>query len=294
MKKLFLYAAASGFLFTSCQKEDSNEATPNNGLKPTPSLVVGPLPKTFVKKVMIEEFTSASNGMSPQSADVIYSILKGSGDRVYHTALHSQDIMYNSQASRLMTAFIPNASTLPCATIDRFNFGGTNYLTPTQYTAAVSSKLSTSINCGIAMRSSYSNRTAYLDLYVGIHPGSVNSYNVTTYLVEDVIVNGSPDFFQDNLLNNDPSSNYFNMGNPVMGFPHKNVLRKIISKDMGDAVNPTMLANGSNTQLSYEFDLPNKLGSNSNWKIISFITDASTNEILNVQMGELGKLKNWN
>ena len=63
---------------------------------------------------------------------------------------------------------------------------------------------------------------------------------------------------------------------------------------MGDSVNPGTLANGSTALLSYQIDMPNKLGTNSNWKIISFITDATTNEILNVQMSNLGTLKDWN
>jgi hypothetical protein len=84
------------------------------------------------------------------------------------------------------------------------------------------------------------------------------------------------------------------MGNPIIAFPHKNVVRKVLSADMGDAVNPGTLANGSTSVLSYAIDMPNKLGSNNTWKVISFITDATTNEIINVQMSDLGKLKNWN
>ncbi len=293
MKKLFLYAIASGFLFTSCQKEDSTDSTPNAGSKAAPAPTVGPVPSTFIKKVMIEEFASTSNGMSPESDDIIYSMVKNS-NRIYHAALHSMDVMAGSQTNRLMTAFTPSATTLPCASIDRNSFGGNRYQSMTQYKTSVNAMLAKPANCGLAMRSSANKSISYVDVYAGFGSTATGTYKVTTYLVEDVVINGSPNYFQDNSSNGNPTSNFFNMGNPIVGFPHKNVVRKVLSADMGDLVNPGTLANGSTAVLSYEIDMPNKLGTNSNWKIISFITDATTNEILNVQMSNLGTLKDWN
>lgn len=294
MKKLFLYVAACGFLFTACQKEDSHEANPNAGLKPTPAPAIGPVPSTFVKKVMIEEFTSTTNGDSPESADIIYSMVKGGTDRIYHAALHSMDIMSGPQTNRMMTTFTPTAATIPCATIDRIRLGGNNYLSPSQYKNTVNSILLKPATCGLAIRSSVGKSTSFVEVHAGFNSTSTGTYKVTTYLVEDVIVNGNPSYFQDNASNGNPNSNFYNMGNPIIGFPHKNVLRKVLSADLGDTVTPQTLANGSTCKLNYEIDMPNKLGTSSNWKIISFITDATTNEILNVQMSDLGALKNWN
>ena len=294
MKKLFLYAAAAGFLFTSCQKDDSTEASPDTGLKATPTPVVGPVPSTFVKKVMIEEFTSTTNGDSPESADLIYSIVKGSSDRIYHAALHSMDIMSGSQTNRMMTVFTPMATTIPCATIDRIRLGGNNYLNTTQYKNAVNSLLIKPATCGLAIRTSVGKSTTYVEVHAGFKSNSTGNYKVTTYLVEDVIVNGNPAYFQNNSSNGNPNSTFYNMGNPIIAFPHKNVVRKVLSADLGDVVTPPSLANGSTCVLNYQIDMPNKLGSSSNWKIISFITDATTNEVMNVQMCDLGALKNWN
>ena len=294
MKKLFLYAIASGFIFTSCQKEDSTEPSIVSGSKASPAPVVSPVPSTFVKKVMIEEFTSTSNGMSPESADLIYSMVRSNTNRIYHASLHSMDVMAGSQTNRLMTAFTPSATTLPCASIDRNSFGGNRYPSIAQYKTSVNSMLTKQANCGLAMRSSINKSTTYVDVYAGFNSTAIGTYKVTTYLVEDVVINGSPNYFQDNSSNGNPTSNFFNMGNPIIGFPHKNVVRKVLSADMGDLVNAGTLANGSSAVLSYEIDMPNKMGTSSNWKIISFITDATTNEILNVQMSNLGTLKDWN
>ncbi|MFN0188602.1 MAG: Omp28-related outer membrane protein [Bacteroidia bacterium] len=294
MKKIFLYAIASGFIFTSCQKEDSSEPTTNNGSKTAPSQTVSPVPSSFVKKVMIEEFASTTDGLSPESADLIFNIVRSKPDRIYHAALHSMDAMTISQTNRLLTAFTPSATTLPCATFDRLSINGTTYQPMTKYSNAANSLLLKPANCGLAMRSSINKTTANLDVYAGFKSTATGTYKVTTYLIEDVVINGSPNYFQDNSSNGNPTSNFFNAGNPIIGFPHKNVVRKVISADMGDAVNPGTLANGSTAVLSYEIDMPSKLGTNSNWKIISFISDATTNEILNVQMSDLGILKNWN
>ena len=294
MKKIFLYAIASGFLFTSCQKEDSSAPNPNNGSKTSPSQVVGPVPSTFVKKVMIEEFSSTSNGMSPESADLINTIVRSNPNRIYHASLHSMDVMAGSQTNRLMNAFTPMATTLPCAAIDRNSFSGNRYQSMTKYSNSVNTMLGKTTNCGLAMRSSINKGVAYVDIYSGFTSTATGTYKVSTYLVEDVVINGSPNYFQDNSSNGNPTSNFYNMGNPIIAFPHKNVVRKVLSADMGDSVNPGTLANGSTAVLTYEIDLPNKMGTNSTWKIISFITDATTNEIQNVQMCDLGKLKDWN
>ena len=204
------------------------------------------------------------------------------------------DIMSGSQTNRMMTVFTPNATTIPCATIDRIRLGGNNYLPTSQYKNAVNSLLVKPATCGLAMRSSIGKGAAFVEVHAGFNSTSTGTYKVTTYLVEDVVVNANSAYFQDNSSNGDPNSNFYNMGNPIIGFQHKNVVRKVLSDDLGDVVTPHILSNGGKCVLYYEIDLLNKLGSSSNWKLISFITDATSNEVLNVQMCELGALKNWN
>lgn len=294
MKKLIIYAMASGFLFTSCQKEDESGPSTQSGQKPAPTINVGPVPTNFIKKVMIEEFTSTANAQSPESADKISTLIKGNTNRIYHASLHSMDVMAGLQTNRLLTAFTPAAAGLPCASIDRNVFGGNIYLNPSQYKTSLNSMLAKPAICGLAIRSSTNGSNGYIDVYTGFSSTVTGSYKATTYLIEDVVVNGSPDFFQWNASNTNPASAYYNAGNPIIGFQHKNVLRKVISQDMGDIISPSSLIAGGTSVLSYEIDLPKKLGSNSTWKIISFITDATTNEVLNVQMSTLGTLKDWN
>jgi|GEM_PF-3408010 len=293
MKKLLIYALASGFLFTSCQKEDESETTNSSGLKAGIPTTISPMPTTFVKKVLVEEFTSTTEGLAPESTGEIYKSIKGNNNRIYHAGLHSQDIMTNFQTNRLVSTLGSSPITLPCATINRTTVSGNAFLNPNQYNTTINNLLLQNIKCGLAMSSSVARSIVNIDIHVGFASNYNGTYNLTTYLIEDNVTSGNPAFDQSNSLNNTQGSAYYNIGNPILGYNHKNIIRKVVSKDLGDQINPTVV-NGGTGVMSYTIDLPKKLGTNSTWKIISFITDATDNQVLNVQMSDVGTVKDWN
>ena len=294
MKKLIIYAIASGFLFTACQKDESEnpETTPGNKVSATQN--VSPVPATFVKKVMVEEFTSTANGNAPIASRTLNMIVKGSPTRVFSAGLHIGDIMGLTQSTRLLNSFTPSNGAVPCATVDRTRIGGNIYLSSTQFSAAINGNLSKPAYCGLAINSSINGRSAQIDVHTGFAATMPNSYKVTTYLIEDRIGNANPSFYQANNFANTAGSPFFNMSNPLTGYVHYNALRRVISEPMGDAINSNALVSGGSDVKTYTLDLPAKYGTNSTWKVISFITDDATNEILNVQMGTLGTIQDWN
>ncbi len=294
MKKLLICAAVSGLLFTSCQKEDAQSPDSPNGSKAPTTVNVSPVPGTFVKKVLLEEFTSATNGNAPQSAMQASAVTRIDPDRVITVSMHMNDIMSTLQVNRLMSSFSSNPGLTPSALVNRNNYGGNYCIPSTMYVNAVNGNLAKTTQCGIAINSTINGRMAQVD----VHAGFANTYNgsckLSSYLVEDKVVNANPAFYQANAYNTTVGSPFYNQGNPIRNYTHTNVVRKVISNAAGDAINATSMVAGGKDVMTYQIDLPLKYNASSKYYIVSFITDDASNEVLNVQVALLGTLKDWN
>lgn len=294
MKKLFLYTAASGFLFTACQKEDNQTPDLPNGSKAPTTVNVSPVPATFIKKVLLEELTSTTIGTSPSSALEIANVKRINPDRIISVSIHLNDIMSNLQSNRLLNSFSGSISNVPCALVNRYNYAGNSCLPASMYNTAVNANLIKPVECGIAINSTINGRNAQVDIHTGFSNTLNSSCRVTTYLIEDNVANANPAFYQANAYNTTPGSPFYNLGNPIRNYRHLNVVRKVISGAAGDNVNPMAQVAGGKDVMTYKIDLPQKHNNLSTWQIVSFVTDNATNEVLNVQSAPLGTLKDWN
>ncbi len=289
-----MYAAASGFLFTACQKEESTAPELPSGSKAATTVNVSPVPATFIKKVLVEELTSATNGDAPQSAYDLAGVTRTNPDRIIPVSMHINDIMANVQSNRLLSTFAFSLTNVPCALISRFSYAGNSCIPSSLYNNAVSANLQKPVECGIAINSSISGRIAQVDVHTGFANTLNSTYKVHAYLVEDKISNANPAFYQANSYNNTPGSPFYNLGNPIRNYTYQNVVRKVISSPGGDNVNPMAQVAGGSDVVTYKLDIPQKYNSNSKWYLVAFITDNTSNEVLNVQSAELGTLKDWN
>ncbi|MBK7887527.1 MAG: Omp28-related outer membrane protein [Bacteroidetes bacterium] len=294
MKKLLVYAAASGFLFTACQKEDPSVPESQSGSKAPTTVNVSPVPATFQKKVLIEEITSTTSGTAPQSALDISNLLRANPGKVYAVGMHTNDFMANVQSNRLLNSYSTNQTTIPCALISRLNYAGGTCLSPNLYTNAVNGSLLKPAVSGLAINSVINGRAAQIDVHCGFTSVLNGSYKVTTYLVEDFVTNANTAFYQANSYNTTVGSPFYNLGNPIINYTHNNVVRMVVSNSSGDDINPMSQVPGGSDVRSYRIDLPQKHSRSSKWYVVSFITSNTTNEVLNVQSGLLGTLKDWN
>lgn len=297
MKKLLVYAAATGFLFTACQKEETTTNAPTtdpSGIRASNIQNVSPVPATFTKKVLIEEFTSCASGLAPETSAEILRMVKGNAGKVYHASLHTNDIMAQVHTNRMLSLFTPASTTFPCASTDRINYAGTRYLTSPQIGSAVNASLQKPVNCGLAIQSAVNGNVASISVHTGFSAATTGNYNVTAYLVEDAVTSTQTTFYQANAFNLVPSSSFYGAGNPIRGYTHHNVVRRVLSPTLGSSINPTAFVAGGSDIISFTTDIPKKYSTNSTWKIIAFITHATSNEILNVQIADVGRTKDWN
>jgi hypothetical protein len=86
-----------------------------------------------------------------------------------------------------------------------------------------------------------------------------------------------------------------NIGDPIQNWTHNDVLRKVVTADMGDVIPASALITGGEYVKKYGTTVTgfNK----SNIRILAFInfvgSDAATHQILNVQQASVGEIKVW-
>lgn len=295
MKKTMLYLAAAGFLFASCQKDEETTANANVGAKSSTTSSVSPVPGSFTKKVLIEELTGQNEGTAP-FADRYFDnyVLNTNGGKICVASLYNSGYLNNTEANRLISTLSPGTATLPCGLIDRVPRNGTVFVRPTSLSQAVTTSLSSPASCGLAMTSTINAGIANINVHTGFNANMTSSYRVNVYLVEDAVSSSNPIYAQANSYNSTIGSPYYNLGNPILNYVHRNVVRKVVSPTGGDPISAANLVPGGTQVFSYRVDLNQKSNSTSKFYVIAFITDNLTKEVLNVQMGQLGGLTDWN
>lgn len=299
MKKLLLVIASAGFLFTSCQKEDNetpsaNLQNPTNRLSGPGFVMISPLPSTFIKKILIEEYVGTSYGQVPEANYDLQQILTSNPGRVYSVGMHYNDPLSTTQTYLMLNKLGNNNPSIPCGTVDRTMSNGTLFTDSKTFGNIVSTTLSASQNCGIALSSTVTRKIANIDIYCGFIAALPGTYKVTAYLIEDKVRNNISNLQQANAFNTTFGSPFFQMGNPIQYYAHNNVLSKVITNSSGDAISPSANKPGGQFIDHLKIDMPSKLDASSKFLIVAFITNTTTNEIVNVQQAPLGQIKDWN
>lgn len=295
MNKYFLLLASAALIVTACQKETPETVfNPENDRANTTTTGVGPVPSTFTKKTIVEHFVSTTNGDAPMSSWALEQVVRANPNRVYSTELHWNDVMALNQTQRLLTAMGVSALTDPTGCVDRKSFGSQILINSSQFSNAVTANLTKPVDCGLAIRSTTANRAANIFVHSGFTTNFSTPLNLTVYLVEDQVISSKSAFAQKNNMNNVAGTPFTNMGNPINNYLHSQVVRRVLTSAFGNTLSTTTINAGSSIVSGFTVDIPEKINPNSRWKVIAFITDAVTNEILNVQQADLGTIKNWN
>lgn len=299
MKKLLLLIASTGFLFSSCQKDESMSPTfdlqsPTSRISAPNSAAVSPLPSKFLKKILVEEYVGTSYPLVPEANYDLQQLVSTNRDRVFSVGMHFNDPLATTQTSKMLAALGNTSPTIPSGTVDRQVVNGLLFTDSKTFPNAIARSLSRSQNCGIAISSNVLKRKININIYCGFLATMPGNYNITAYLVEDKIINTPFNLQQTNGFDQTFGSHFFHLGNPIPYYAQYNVISKVLTNSTGDAINPNANIAGGTYIHPIIVDVPKKLDPNSKFKIIAFLTNTSTNEIVNVQEAELGILKDWN
>jgi hypothetical protein len=303
MKQSILLMAGLVLALTSCQKDESisqgSAANENAALgKSTPNMIKTVLPATFTRKVLAEEFVGNSYGDVPMSNEMLADISSNSNGTVYVASFHNSDMLENGSTDPLMMA-LPGASSasLPASCINRNDLAGSRFVTYNNYQNMINVSAANPADCGVAISSSYGSEKAVIKVYAGFNATMTGNYTMNVYMVEDNVIDKVGTLAQASNFDADKLTSFFQMGNPIYGYTHNNVVRKVATPTMGTAISSSALVPGGITSQTYVIDIPSGVDP-ANCSVIAFITKLNSNgvadNICNVQKAKLGATKNWN
>ncbi len=293
MKKLFIIYSLIVVSFLSCKKDDSSTTiTPDNGNGGNTSTV----PTTFSQKVLLEEFTGASQAQCPDGFVKMDNILAANPNTSIPVEIHYSDAMELNQYTTLYTTFNNgNGAMFPSALINRIASLSTVILNRTQWQSNYDVAKTKSAGAGLSIKSSVSGTTATVEVHCGFNQILAGNYSLTVYLCENNVVGSGSLYDQRNSYNTSTGHPYFGAGDPIVNFNHNYVLRNVISAPLGDAIPTAKLVKGGEYIKTYTINIASYKLINLN--IVAFISKtgigAIDQPIVNVQKAKLGTTKNW-
>ena len=272
------------FVFFACS--DNNEE---------PEFSVMPL--SFTKKVLIEEFTAAWCGYCPWGAAIVENIVNDN-ENVIPVAVHVRDGMAIDHSSFLEMTYQNNS--YPAGMVDRAPYNVNDTTQVVSFNAGYFSYFSANqllleAECGLAMRSKVSGDIATIEVRAGFNTDLSGDYRLTVYLLEDGVTGSGYGFDQINWDNEEPQSDFYGMGDPIVGYVHDHTLRAVLSGGLGDPLDESVLTSGGEHIASYSIDISNY--DKKKLSAVAFIqqigTDFTQHEVLNVQQVGITGFQDW-
>ncbi len=183
------------------------------------------------RKIVVEDYTGTWCGFCPRVSGALESLHEETDDitvvAIHETANSFPDPMHFSQVQLLKDAF--GVEGFPAARINR----SVNWQTP-HPNSDVTSIAGLDTNLALAINSELTGNELLVQVNVVYEEGSVQGDKLVVYLVEDGIIND-----QVNYYNDDNTSQFYQMGDPIPDFEHNEVLRNSLSGVLGDVIPST-------------------------------------------------------
>ncbi|MEZ4875585.1 MAG: Omp28-related outer membrane protein [Flavobacteriaceae bacterium] len=228
------------------------------------------------QKIMLEDYTGAWCGYCPAVSAAIEAVAAQTDD-ISTVAIHNQDEIALSIEAALRNEFAVGG--FPSGRINRTTTWGSILTFPTTQVTDIAGQ---EVPVAISINSSVNSGV----LSVQIHVASENELQdkkLVVYLTEDGIL-----LDQTNYFNNDETSPYYGLGNPIIDFEQNHVLRASLTDPFGDAIPST------SAYTDYEFTTTYSIPSNfvvEKLHLVAMVVEASDNSAVNTQNAAVNAFK---
>ncbi len=233
------------------------------------------------RKVVLEDYTGAWCGYCPAVAAAAESAHAVTDDiaivAVHETSFSFPDPMHFDEIQTLKDAF--EVDGLPAARINRTTEWSDPYPT-----SGIISMAGEDTDLAIAIASQLNGSDLAVSVKAISEVGIQASDKLVVYLLEDGIIND-----QINYYNDDPTSPYYNLGNPIPDFVHNEVLRQSLTSVLGDNMSETAALNEYNR--SFTISIPSDY-IRENLSIVAMVVSAD-NSAKNAQFSHVGEDKDY-
>ena len=298
IKKLMFPVLFIG-VFAACQKDDNSiqsVANPDHSKFEPVAAGIAPSPLAYTQKVLVEMYSTVSCATCPDSEQKLKNYAAAKPDRVYGANIHTGDAMSNPQFTFLNGLF--NITQYSSGSFNRLPYIGSAVIHKTKWASSniINTSLNKTAKCGLKINSTISGNTLNTTVTAGFGQTMVGNYNITVYLIENGVSGTGAGYNQSNYYNTIAGSQWYQLGNPIIGYVHDNVLRKVATPAIGTPITAISMIPGGSFTKSFTIDVTGY--NQANLYLIAFINKVGTNgvthEIMNVQQVKAGQNKGWN
>jgi hypothetical protein len=292
--KLYIGLLASALIAcAACNKEDDSVASPAAAPeRQTPYTEY--VPSAYTQKLLLEMYSAAGCATCPDAEYKYRQYAAAHPDQIYGVCIHNGDAMDHPQFDVLNNEF--NITAYSSGSFNRLPFNNEVVIHKTAWTnTIVNSCINRTAKCGLKLQSSYNGNTANVTVSAAFNSTVAGDIRLTVYLLEDSVSGTGTGYNQSNYYNTTASSPFYQMGNPIVGYQHNYVLRKVATPSFGEIIPQVNIHSSGKYTANYSIDIS---GYDKNQLyIVAFVnkkgTTALTHEILNVQRVKLGEQKSW-
>lgn len=245
------------------------------------------------KIVLLEQFTGAWCGWCVDGTYIMDQILEKYPDNVIGVKIHSGDSMEIEEYPPMNTALkVPG---FPSGAIDRKSWGGSYAVYRNTWMQNVETAIQSTPRVGVQLAYAINRESRQLQakVYCTMLKDVSNTLKFNVYILEDSVSGEGKGWDQSNYLSNKAGyedNPYYHLPNPIIGYQHMKVVRKMLGGPFGMGDVPKPAKSGEVYTYDFSYDIPLE------WDIdqLHFIglvqIDESNNfEILNCAYGVEGE-----
>ena len=229
-------------------------------------------PSGFIKNVLVEDYTGTWCVNCPR---VSYALeqAKAQSDKVVSVGIHAFDNLQMDGVDVLTDLFNPFGE-YPKGKINRI----IEWENPDNNIEAVTDLTGFGASLGLSIDSEIVGSNINATVSVGFEDDMATSLNIVVYLVENGLI-----YPQAN------STPYYGGPGTIADFEHNDVLRAIFTHHLGVAI-PSGESTADNVySLPLQAIIPTTVENNNELHLVAFVTNADTNEVLNVREVKVGE-----
>jgi thiol-disulfide isomerase/thioredoxin len=234
---------------------------------------------SFTQKILIEDYTGTWCGYCPR-VSYILDELTSSDENVIASAIHNGDNMVYQFEAQMRAAY--DVGGFPWAKLNRIHRWD-------ESPSSLTSFLNKSPGLGLSIDSAIQGEDLNVEIGVGFDVNREDLKLVVYFQRNGMIAD------QANFYNEDSSTPFYDLGNPIQDFVHDHVLLSAFTDVFGDQIPSSEVGEGSVYNASFSKSL-NSLSYNADYEgdfeIVAFVMNAD-GEVVNVQKALLEEAKDF-
>lgn len=198
-------------------------------------------------------------------------------------SLHSYgatDAMHFLQLDTIATPYAPGA---PLGGIDRIYWGGSwSYVAQLyqSWDSLVQVRLAIPPQLSVSLTATWNSATRNISVQLTTNILSnmtTGDYRFNLYVIEDSVTGSGSGYDQSNTYTSSPGNPFFGLGDPIVGFVHRHVVRAILPVAWGSTgIIPSTPMSGQNFSTAINYTLPANYNEN-RIKLVAFVSNYTTN-----------------